>query len=244
VDVSTTFSPAELEALRRSRRHPRRSQFDYLYLSRLARDLRAALAQVPEPVRDVLDIWCGSRPYDDLMPDGAHVVGIDVLGNPYGVADVVSDEFLPFDDASFDLVTCIEAFHYIEDPVHGLFEIRRVLRPGGTLVISVPFAFEYDRTILEHRYTGPELIALLGGWEGVKVIESGGRVIAWAILTAMLLERVRSRLPSPLRTPFALLIALLNGVAVVLDRFDARHSAGPMALPINLFVTARRPEAG
>lgn len=244
MDVSTTFSPAELEALRRSRRHPRRSQFDYLYLSRLIRDLRATLAQVPTPVQDVLDVYCGSRPYDDLMPDGARVVGIDVLGNPYGVADVVSDEFVPFDDASFDLVTCIEAFHYIEDPVHGLSEIRRVLRPGGTLLVSVPFAFEYDRTILEHRYTGPELIALLRGWEGVEVVESGGRVVAWATLTATLLERVRSRLPRALRAPFALLITLLNGVAVVLERLDVRHSAGPMALPINLLATARRPEAG
>jgi hypothetical protein len=89
VDVSTTFSLAELEALRPSRRHLRRSQFGYLYLSRLICDLRATLAQVPTPVRDVLDVYWGSRPHDGLMPDGARVVGIDVVGNPYSVADVV-----------------------------------------------------------------------------------------------------------------------------------------------------------
>ena len=88
------------------------------------------------PVRDVLDLYCGSRPYDDLFPAGADCVGLDVAGNPYGVADVVTDDFIPFPDASFDLVTCIEAFHYVEDPRHGVHEIRRVLRPGGTAIVT------------------------------------------------------------------------------------------------------------
>ena len=84
---------------------------------------------------------------------------------------MTSDEFLPFADASFDLVTCYEAFHYVEDPRQGVDEIRRVLRPGGATIVSVPFVWEYDRTILEHRY-GPELGALFEDWEDVNVIEN------------------------------------------------------------------------
>jgi SAM-dependent methyltransferase len=181
------------------------------------------------------------------MPAGARCIGLDVVGDEYGVADVVSDEFLPFDDASFDLVTCIEAFHYVEDPVHGVSEIRRVLRPGGTALIAVPFVWEYDRTILEHRYTGPELAALFDGWEDVIVVENGGRVVAWATLTATLLERVRMRIPDALGlsraadVAFAVGYVVLNAIASALDSLDARQARGTLTLPMNLLLTARRP---
>ena len=141
-----------------ARRHPRWSQFDYLHIRRLVDDISTALARIAGPVRDVLDIYCGTRPYDDLLPEGVRCVGLDVPGNPYdGIADVISDAFLPFEDESFDLVTCYEAFQYVPDPAHGIAEMRRVLRPGGTALVTVPFAWEYDRAIVEHRYTEPEL---------------------------------------------------------------------------------------
>ena len=54
--------------------------------------------------------------------------------------DVERDRF-PFDDATFDLVTCCEVIeHLTENPVHALAEIHRVLRPGGWLVLSTPNA--------------------------------------------------------------------------------------------------------
>src|SRR3712207_5758410 len=103
----------QLRTIRRARRHPRRTQFDYLHLKRLVDGLAAALERVGRPGADVLDLFCGSRPYDDLLPDGSRSVGMDV-SDAYGVADVVTEEFLPFDDDSFDLVVCTEAFYYVE----------------------------------------------------------------------------------------------------------------------------------
>jgi SAM-dependent methyltransferase len=239
--------PAELAEMRRTRRHPQRTQFDYLHLRRLVRDLRAALRNVDGQVRDVLDVYCGSRPYDDLLPAGARSVGLDVEGNPYGLADVVSNEFLPFDDASFDLVTCYEAFQYVEDPVQGVAEIGRVLRPGGTALISVPYVWEYDSRILERRYTGPELTALFAGWDDVELVENGGRIVVWATVTGMILERVRARL---LRVPgvgavarvgFGAAFVVMNVVAGVLESLEDRHAGSPLVLPMNLLVTAKRP---
>jgi len=240
----------ELERIRRSRRHARRTQFDYLHVRRLVDDLDRALAGLEGPVRDVLDVYCGSRPYEDLLPSGARCVGLDVEGNPYNVADVVSNEFLPFDDASFDLVTCIEAFQYVEDTEHGVREIRRVLRPGGVALVSLPFACEYDRSFLEHRYTGPELAALFEGWEEVRVVENGGRAIVWATLTGTMLERARARIPDlfglgrATRLLFAPLFVVVNGVTSVFATLEERHARGPMTLPMNLLLTARRPNDG
>lgn len=42
---------------------------------------------------------------------------------------------LPFPDASFDLATAFETLYFWPDPIRGLEEIRRVLRPGGSILI-------------------------------------------------------------------------------------------------------------
>ena len=236
------LSAAELDAVRRSRRRPRRTQFDYLHLRYLVRDLASALDRVPGPVRDVLDVWCGSRPYDDLLPAGARCVGLDVPENPYGVADVVSDEILPFPDLAFDLVVCIEAFQWVRDPAHAVREFGRVLRPGGTALVSVPYAFEYDRENFERRYTGNELVELFAGWDAVELSENGGRGVAWTVLTTSMLDHAagRARL-RPLRPVVAGAHAAINLVGAGVARVEARYAAGTVAFPMNLTVTARKP---
>jgi hypothetical protein len=62
---------------RRSRRHPRLTQFDYIHLRRLVDDLQEAIGNIPHPVGDVLDVYCGTRPYDDLLPSGARSLGME-----------------------------------------------------------------------------------------------------------------------------------------------------------------------
>jgi SAM-dependent methyltransferase len=247
--VTSTMSDDELLALRRGRRHPSPTQFDYLHVRRLVDDIAAAIARIPGPIRDVLDVYCGSRPYDDLLPGGARCVGLDIEGNPYGnVADVISDEFLPFESETFDLVTCYEAFQYVPDPAHGVAEMRRVLRPGGTALVTVPFAWEYDRAIVEHRYTEPELVALFAGWDDVEVIENGGRVVVWATLTGTIFARARERIPHlrgigvAVRALFAIPLLVMNALTSILAGVEERSVRGTVTMPMNLLVTARKPD--
>ena len=239
-----------VEKVRRSRRHPRPTQFDYLHLRYIVEHLAPALRRIEPVPRDVLDVYCGARPYDDLLPAGSRCVGLDI-DDRYGVADVVTDEFLAFPDDSFDLVMCLQAFHYVEDPVRGIDEFRRVVRPGGTVLVMLTLVWEYDRTILEHRYTGPELAALFAGWDQVEVVENGGRAVCWTTLTGCMLNAVERRLfrwPAflrlPLRALFRPVYALLNAVGVALDRAERRSPNDPYTLPMNLLVTARRPAGG
>ena len=244
----TRLAPAELAAIRRSRRHPRPTQFDYLHLRYLVDALRDAVAAVPAPVDDVLDVWCGSRPYDDLFPPSARCVGFDVEGNPYGVADVVSSTLLPFPDAAFDLVVCIESFQFIAEPAHAVDEFRRVLRPGGSVIITVPFAFEYDPSFPEARYTEHELHALFEGWADVDVHENGGRTVAWTMLTASLLAGLEQRFAvgriRPFRPLFASAYVALNLLGFVLARIEERLSGHRARLPMDLMLIARRPRRG
>jgi len=239
-------SPEALAAIRLSRRHPSITQVDYLHLRALVEGLRVAVASVPGPIEDVLDIWCGSRPYEDLLPAGARCVGLDVEGNPYGVADVVSNELLPFDDGSFDLVTCIESLQYMQDPTRLVSELARVLRPGGSALVSVVFCFEYDRRLpFEARYTEHQLRALFSGWDDVDVRENGGRTVSWAVLTNSLVHGLEQRVPPgrlrrALRPLFGASTAGVNTIGLALARLED-ELAGPASLPMNLTLTARTP---
>jgi SAM-dependent methyltransferase len=241
-----SLSPEVVRAIRRSRRNPRPTQFDYLHVRRLNADLTSAFARVARGAVDVLDVFCGSRPYEDLLPDGSRCIGFDI-DNHYGVADVVGADFLPFEDASFDLVLCTEAFQYVPDPQAGVDELRRVLRPGGAVVIAVPFVWEYDRRLVEHRFTEPELAALFEGWDQIEIVENGGRVVASATVIGSVLELLRGRATRRwrlrvLRPAFVVAYLCLNGGGALLDRAEERFlRERPYRLPMNLLLTARRP---
>lgn len=247
--MTSPLSQDDVQRIRRTRRHPRPTQFDYLHLRRLVRDLAAALAELAPrdgDVRDVLDVYCGSRPYDDLLPPGVRVVGLDVPGNPYGVADVVSDDFLPFVDGSFDLVLCTQAFDFLADPESAVRELARVLRPGGHAVLTVPLVWEYPRDGVVRRYTGPQLAGLFAGWDDVRVVENGGRGVTWAVLTGSLLHKLELRFEGTrfagglLPLVFGGLYAVVNAVGAGVERLEDRHG-GAEVLPMNLLLTGRRP---
>ena len=180
-----------------------------------------------------------------MLPAGARCTGLDVEGNPYGVADVVSNELLPFPDESFDLVMCVQAFHYMPDPEHAVAEFSRVLRPGGTVLVASVFGFDYDRRHFEARYTEQQLRALFQGWDAVEVKENGGRGVTWTVLTGSLLYGLEQRVTRrPLlrvaRPVFLASYALLNTLGTVLERAQGSGDRRA-ALPMNLTLTARKP---
>lgn len=94
--------------------------------------------------RDVLEIGCGTGAFASRIAAGlpdADVVAVDQsarmveLTAGRGVEARVADAHdLPFADDSFDAVAAMWMLYHVRDLQRGLAEIRRVLRPGGTLV--------------------------------------------------------------------------------------------------------------
>ncbi|HMK10938.1 MAG TPA: methyltransferase domain-containing protein [Acidimicrobiales bacterium] len=97
----------------------------------------------------VLDLGCGTGLYIvELVARGAHVIGVDGSAEQLARArarvgaDVELIEhdlerpLTMFDDASFDAVVLPLVYHHIDDRNGLLSEIRRVLRPGGWVVLS------------------------------------------------------------------------------------------------------------
>lgn len=67
-------------------------------------------------------------------------VGLDIREGP-GVDVVGSVYALPFPDNSFDNVLCMVVMEHLEDPKAAIVEMKRVLKVGGKILVSVPFLF-------------------------------------------------------------------------------------------------------
>ena len=84
-----------------------------------------------------LDIGCGSSPYAKHFPCR---VGIDIKLRP-GVNVIADTCFLPFKDGMFPVVLCTEVLEHVAYPENALSEMRRILRPGGKLLLTTRFIF-------------------------------------------------------------------------------------------------------
>lgn len=169
---------------------------------------RALMGLLPELRGEVLDVGCGTKPYREFVA-ATRYVGLDYDAperRATGIADVFYDGGrFPLGDASFDGVLCTQVLEHVFTPEEFLREIARVLRPGGCLVLTVPFVWDeheqpHDfgryssfglRALLER--TGFEVVVLektpadaraiaqlMAGWV-YKLVQSRGRLVGLAV---------------------------------------------------------------
>ncbi len=168
----------------------------------------------------VLDVGCGEAQLTaELVRAGFATVGVDVVEEPLRRARRAHPQLdlrvvpvegrWPLEDASFDIVWAGETIEHIADTTGWLSEVRRVLRSGGTLLLSTPhhgralmlalalsarrFDAHFDPRADHLRfYTRRTLSRLLGdfGFQDVEVRSAGGAPGARRVLLA---SAVRSR---------------------------------------------------
>jgi 2-polyprenyl-3-methyl-5-hydroxy-6-metoxy-1,4-benzoquinol methylase len=133
---------------------PERMHGELIEAEHLVRYLWAA-AYTQE--REVLDAGCGAGYGTRMLLDhGAkRCVGVDLSeeavhaarerygGNGEIEFEAVDISRLPFEDDAFDVVVCMEALEHVSDQASVVQELRRVLRPGGLLLVSSPNRGEY-----------------------------------------------------------------------------------------------------
>src|SRR5438270_1622169 len=118
----------------------------------------------------ILDVGCGTGANLQMLSQFGVAEGVDVSAEALefcrarGLSKVKKGaaETLPFEDASFDLVTGLDVVEHLDDDIAGLAEMRRVLRPDGRALLFVPafmFLWGVQDDISHHRrrYTIPEL---------------------------------------------------------------------------------------
>ncbi|MBV9838050.1 MAG: class I SAM-dependent methyltransferase [Solirubrobacterales bacterium] len=162
------------------------------------RIIRAELDRLPLPAdAQLLDAGCGSgRTLEELADYGA-VRGIELNEQAAAVARqrnrgevrIGRLEDLPWDPASFDLITCLDVIEHTPDDRLTLRELRRVCRPGGWLILTVPAypALWSQHDVANHhyrRYTRRTLraAAIGAGWLVLRMTSFNSLLLAPAAM--------------------------------------------------------------
>ncbi len=128
---------------------------DYASLNKTRREnwLKKTLSELPRGLR-ILDAGAGELQYKKFCEHLEYVsqdfAQYDGQGDKSGLQtgsfdnskiDIISDiTEIPEKDKSFDAIMCIEVFEHLPNPVEAIKEFSRLLRPGGHLIITAPFA--------------------------------------------------------------------------------------------------------
>jgi SAM-dependent methyltransferase len=214
------------------------------------RVLRAQLDRLPlAPGARLLDAGCGSgRTLDELVRYG-RVSGIDLSPQAVAAAQrrghqdvrVGRVEQLPFADGTFDVVTCLDVIEHTPDDRASLAELRRVVRPGGLLLVTVPayqglWSWHDEVNLHFRRYDSASLRAAAreAGWEVVGDTHFNSLLLAPAAAVRLAQRRRRRHAHSDLDlTP-----PRLNGLLELPLRLEARLVAAGTRLPAGLSLLA------
>src|SRR5438105_10603209 len=99
----------------------------------------AALARVPAGA-SVLDVGARDRGLCRVLPEDVRYQGIEI-DPAFDRPDVLIDDIsqgIPFPPGSYDFVLCLEVLEHVPNAFGTLWEVDRVLKPGGVLIVSVP----------------------------------------------------------------------------------------------------------
>lgn len=217
---------------------------------RIARMVEVITAAAPA---NILDVGCGGGLLLGLLAarglPGLH--GIDVHDDPgatgwaYRAGDITLG--LPYPDGSFACVVAGEIIEHVPDPDALLREIRRVLRPGGLLVLSTPNMVSWANRVLVPlgvQPLGTETSSEVALGRFLPVLGQGNavqghlRVFSWRALAEILarygftVER-RIGVPADFPRPLHLLDRLLSRVVPLASGllYVATAPAGPWPVP-------------
>lgn len=225
-------------------------RFADLQFGSICRDLSVLLPQVEGPLADV---GCGAQPFRDLLAPEVHYIPVDIQDSErhfgYQVTEVrrFRGSSLPLADAEVRTVLCTETLEHVPDARKFLAELERSLKPGGRLILTMPFAARWHYVPHDfRRYTPSGLKTALetAGFDEVRIYARGGAlaVAGYKVLGIVLLlwvgyghrglTALAARGFSLLLAPLALCAALLGHLGLWLP--------GPVEDTLGYTVLARK----
>ena len=114
--------------------------------------LNAAVGKLPSEAR-ILDVGAGHGDFADIF-SGRNYFSLDIV--PYPEVDLVADlgEVNPFKAGAFDSVVLMNVLEHVYESRGLLSSISQIVKPGGSMIITVPFLLKVHQPPFDfHRYT-------------------------------------------------------------------------------------------
>jgi len=162
-----------------------------------------------------LDIGAQNGPYAALFP---RRLGLDIKPGR-GVAVIGDAQALGIASDRFDSILCTEVLEHLPEPQRAIDEMFRVLRPGGSLILTTRFLFPiHDAPHDYFRYTKYGLRHLLRRFEIVELQEETDAVGTLAVLTQRLGMQAETLRWAPLRAAWLAAAQARRPFAFVITR--------------------------
>lgn len=131
------------------RLRPRIIDSDWLVLRGMAASFRRVFAQYIQPTNEVLDFGCGTMPYHAMVEErGGNYVGADFED---AAVTISPDGRIGLEDESVDVVLSVQVLEHVRDLDTYFSEVARVLKPGGSLLLSTHGTWLYHPHPEDHR---------------------------------------------------------------------------------------------
>lgn len=198
----------------------------YIVLHYLIRDLKYAIANYAGG--RILDVGCGNKPYESLFNTSPeNYVGCDVVQSSENKVDVLCKATdIKLEDNSFNTVFSTQVMEHVDNSDAMMKECNRVLKPGGSFILSVPLCWELHEEPYDFfRFTkyGLKELCDRNNFEVVEILSNGGK---WAAIFQMNINMIYSTFKKKnffvkiLKGIFMNLrfTSLLNRIAIRLDK--------------------------
>jgi SAM-dependent methyltransferase len=221
-----------------------------LQLATIVQHLRPAVGKL---TGSVLDVGAGHSPWRGWLSRGTVYQGIDVayasdFGMQLQTKDVVyyAGGVMPFPDNAYEAVLCIEVLEHSKNPSQLLEEIARVMKHGGTLLMTVPWSARRHHIPHDYqRFTREGLASLLDqtGFDAVEILERGNDIAVIANKLTVLTFRLiapRKFVHCLVTWPLALLCGSIALAFIVAAHISIAFGAGAKEDPLGYFVRAKK----